>query len=89
MKAPTGEDCWPPLSSSARRKRRSSPTWSGTDFRCRRGSAEFAVASTDLVLTRRHGKLHRFSRDPHAPGKLVPSIREGRNVRDTLAGLLA
>jgi hypothetical protein len=53
------------------------------------GSAEFAGASTDLILARHHGKLHRFSRDPHDPAKLVPRPWEGGNVHDTLAGLLA
>jgi len=53
------------------------------------GSAEFAGASTDMILARHHGKLHRFSRDPHDPAKLVPGPWEGSNVHDTLAGLLA
>jgi hypothetical protein len=53
------------------------------------GSAEFAGASTDLVLARHDGKLLRFSRDPHDTAKLVPGPWEGSNVRDTLAGLLS
>jgi hypothetical protein len=52
------------------------------------GSAEFAGASTDLVLARHDGKLHRFSRDPLDPAKLVPGQWAGRNVHDTLADLL-
>jgi hypothetical protein len=52
------------------------------------GSAEFAGASTDLILARHHGKLHRFSRHPDDPAKLVPGPWEDRDVHDTLAGLL-
>jgi hypothetical protein len=53
------------------------------------GSAETAGASTDLILARRDGKLHEFRRDPADPGRLVPGPRDGPDVRDTLAGLLA
>ncbi len=53
------------------------------------GSAEFAGASTDLVLARHGGKLHRFTRDRLDPAKLVPGQWEGGNVHDTLASLLA
>ena len=52
------------------------------------GSAEIAGASTDLILARHHGRLHLFSRDPHNPAELVPSSWKGKNVHDTLAGLL-
>jgi hypothetical protein len=52
------------------------------------GSAELAGASTDLILARHRGKLHRFSRDRRDPAKLVPERWEGRNVQETFAGLL-
>ena len=52
------------------------------------GSAEIAGASTDLILARRHGRLHLFSRDQEDPAKLVPSQWNGSNVHDSLAGLL-
>jgi hypothetical protein len=52
------------------------------------GSAEFAGTSTDLILARHHGKLHRFSRDPQDPAKLVTGRWEGRDVHDTVADLL-
>ncbi len=52
------------------------------------GSAEIAGASTDLILARHHGRLHLFSRDRHNPAKLVASSWKGKNVHDTLAGLL-
>jgi hypothetical protein len=52
------------------------------------GSAEIAGASTDLIIARHKGHLHRFARDPQNPGKLIPSPWEGSNVHDTLAGLL-
>ena len=53
------------------------------------GSAEIAGASTDLVLARRDGRLHVFERDPADRGRLVASPPNGRNVRDTVAALLA
>lgn len=59
------------------------------------GSAESAKDSTDLVLARHSGRLHRFSRDPGGPGgpggpaRLVPGPWQGGNVHDTLAALLA
>ena len=52
------------------------------------GSAEIAGASTDLILARHDGRLHLFSRDPNDRDKLVPSPREDKDVRDTLADLL-
>jgi len=53
------------------------------------GSAETAEASSDVVLARHDGRLHVFSRDPADAASLVPRPRDGENVRDTLAGLLA
>jgi hypothetical protein len=53
------------------------------------GSAEIAGASTDLILAHRHGRLHLFSRDPNDKDKLVPSPRQDKDIRDTLADLLA
>ena len=52
------------------------------------GSAEIASDSTDLILARNHGRLHRFARDPRDPATLVPAPWAGSNVPDTLAGLL-
>ncbi len=52
------------------------------------GSAEIAGDSTDLVLARRHGRLHVFQRNPADRSKLLASPPDGKNVRDTLAGLL-
>ena len=53
------------------------------------GSAEIAGASTDLILARQDGRLHAFSRDPHHDGCLVPGALDGKDVRESLAGLLA
>jgi len=52
-------------------------------------SAEIAGASTDLVLARSDGQLHVFSRDPADTGKLRPGTPDGRDVAETIAGLLA
>jgi hypothetical protein len=52
------------------------------------GSAEMAGASTDLILARHHGRLHRFSRDPDNRARLVPSPWDDKDVEDTLAELL-
>ncbi len=52
------------------------------------GSAEIAGASTDLILARHDGRLHLYSRDPDDRAKLVPSPRDGKDVHDTLVGLL-
>jgi len=52
------------------------------------GSAEIAGTSTDLILARRHGGLHAFSRDPQDRDKLVPSPRESKDVYGTLIDLL-
>jgi hypothetical protein len=54
-----------------------------------RGSAEIAGASTDLILARHHGQLHLFSRDPQNRARLLPSPRDGKDIADTLAELLA
>jgi hypothetical protein len=52
------------------------------------GSAEVAGDSTDLVLARHDGRLHVFHRDPDDHGQLVAGTPEGKDVRETLAGLL-
>lgn len=54
-----------------------------------RGSAEIAGASTDLVLVRRHGRLHLLARDPRDGSRLAPSPYEDQDVPDVLVGLLA
>lgn len=51
------------------------------------GSTETAGASTDLVLARRDGELHTYSRDPQDLEKLVPG--QHKDVRETLEELLA
>ena len=53
------------------------------------GSAEVAGTSTDLILARHNGRLYRFSRDPENRAKLVPGPRDGKDVDDTLAAMLA
>lgn len=53
------------------------------------GSAETAEASSDLVLARHDGRLHVFARDRADTASLVPRPRDGKNVRHTLADLLA
>ena len=53
------------------------------------GSAEIAGDSTDLVLARHEGRLHVFHRDPDDHGRLAPGTPEGKDVRDTVASLLA
>jgi hypothetical protein len=53
------------------------------------GSAETASISTDLVLARRDGQLHAFSRDPRDPAKLVPGALGGKDTAEALADLLA
>jgi hypothetical protein len=52
------------------------------------GSAEVAGASTDLVLARHQGRLHVFHRDPDDQGTLAPGTPDGKDVHDTLVGLL-
>ncbi len=53
------------------------------------GSAEIADASTDLVLARHTDQLHILTRDPDDPAKLTPGPRDGADLRETLAALLA
>jgi hypothetical protein len=53
------------------------------------GSAEVAGDSTDLVLARHQGRLHVFHRDRDDQGKLAPGTPGGKDVHDTLVGLLA
>ncbi|WP_405783162.1 hypothetical protein [Streptomyces sp. NBC_00859] len=54
------------------------------------GSAEIAGVSSDLILARSDGRLHFFSRDPHARDKLVPSPAAGKDgVQERLVELLA
>ncbi len=52
------------------------------------GTAETADSSTDLVLARRDGQLHAFSR-ADANGELAPASLRGREMTEVLAGLLA
>jgi hypothetical protein len=52
------------------------------------GSAEVAGDSTDLVLARHQGRLHVFHRDSDDQGKLAPGTPGGKDVHDTLVGLL-
>ena len=53
------------------------------------GSAETAGASTDLVLARKGGRLHLFTRDPEQGDALVSKGAEGKEeVRDLLTDLL-
>ena len=53
------------------------------------GSAEIAGDSTDLVLARRGGRLHAFTREPADRAALVPRSLDGKGVRETLALMLA
>jgi hypothetical protein len=53
------------------------------------GSAEVAGDSTDLVLARHQGRLHVFHRDRDDQGKLAAGTPGGKDVHDTLVGLLA
>ena len=52
------------------------------------GSAEVAGDSTDLILARHQGRLHVYHRDPEDQGQLAPGTPGGKDVRDTLVGLL-
>ena len=52
------------------------------------GSAEIAGASTDLILARRGGRLHVFSREPADRAALVPRPLDGKGVRETLTLML-
>jgi hypothetical protein len=51
------------------------------------GSAEIAGTSTDLVLARRGGRLHVFSREPGG-ATLVPRRLDGKDVQETLTLML-
>jgi hypothetical protein len=51
------------------------------------GSAEIAGASTDLILARRGGRLHIFSREPD-DATLVPRRLDGKDVQETLTLML-
>ena len=53
------------------------------------GSAEIASASSDLILARHGGRLHVFGRHPDNAARLVPRPMGGKDVRETLADLLA
>ena len=53
------------------------------------GSAETAGAVTDLVLGRLHDRLHVLTRDPSDRSKLVPVPKDGQEMPDRLAKLLA
>ena len=53
------------------------------------GSAEIAGASSDLILARHDGRLHVFGRDPADAARLVSRPLGGKDIRETLAGLLA
>lgn len=53
------------------------------------GSAEIAKASSDLILARHDGQLHVFGRAPANTARLVSHPLGGKNIRDTLADLLA
>jgi len=52
------------------------------------GTAETAESSSDLVLARRDGQLHAFSR-ADANGELASASLRGREMTEVLAGLLA
>ena len=52
------------------------------------GSAETAGDITDLVLARRHDRLHVLSRDSADQSRLVPVRADGQEIPDRLAGLL-
>jgi hypothetical protein len=53
------------------------------------GSAETAGEVTDLVLARRHDRLHVLTRDPSDRSRLIPSRQDGQEMPDRLTGLLA
>ena len=54
-----------------------------------KGSTEIAGASSDLILARHDGRLHVFGRDTGHTQRLVSRPLGGKDVRGTLAGLLA
>lgn len=53
------------------------------------GSAEVAGTKTELILARRDGSLHAFSRDPADRAALVPRPLDGKDVRKTLTLMLS
>ena len=52
------------------------------------GSAETAENTTDLVLARKHDRLHVLARDPSDRSKLVPVRADGKEIPDRLIELL-
>ena len=52
------------------------------------GSAETAENTTDLVLARKHDRLHVLTRDPSDRTRLIPSPQDGREILDRLRELL-
>ncbi len=53
------------------------------------GSAETAENTTDLVLARKHDRLHVLARDPSDRSKLVSGPEGGKEIPDRLIELLA
>ena len=53
------------------------------------GSAEIANASSDLILARHDDRLHVFGRHPDNAARLVSRPLGGKDLRETLADLLA
>ncbi len=53
------------------------------------GSSEVAGASADLVLARRGGALHAFTRSGNEAHELVRRLLHGNGVQDTIAAMLA
>jgi hypothetical protein len=53
------------------------------------GSAEIAGTSSDLILARHDDRVHVLGRDPNNAARLVSRPLGGKDVRDTLADLLA
>ena len=52
------------------------------------GSAETAENTTDLVLARKHDRLHVLARDPSDRSRLVPVPKDGKEMPDRLTELL-
>jgi hypothetical protein len=52
------------------------------------GSTEAAGATTDLVLARKHDRLHVLTRDPSDRSRLIPSPRDDKELPDRLTELL-
>ena len=53
------------------------------------GSAETAGDTTDLVLARKHDRLHVLARDPADRARLLPVPKDGQEMPDRLTKLLA